>query len=138
MTLRTPPLHRLQRGFAAIAAIFVLVVLAALGAFMVTFSNTQQLTSAQDVQGSRAYWAARAGIEWALSLARSSGACPAASSAFTVNTESVFNLTVTCTAQAHSEGAAAITVFSLTATATQGAVGSPSYVERSLSATLEN
>ena len=50
-----------QQGFAAIAAVFLVVVLAALGAFMVTFSNTQQLTSAQDVQGSRAYWAARGG-----------------------------------------------------------------------------
>ena len=57
---------RPQRGFAAIAAIFLVVVLAALGGFMVTFSNTQQLTSAQDVQGSRAYWAARAGLEWGI------------------------------------------------------------------------
>ncbi len=55
-----------QNGFAAIAAIFLVVVLAALGGFMVTFSNTQQLTSAQDVQGSRAYWAARAGLEWGI------------------------------------------------------------------------
>ena len=55
-----------QRGFAAIAAIFLVVVLAALGGFMLTFSNTQQLTSAQDVQGSRAYWAARAGLEWGI------------------------------------------------------------------------
>lgn len=56
--------RRHQVGFAAIAAIFLVVVLAALGAFMVTFSNTQQLTSAQDLQGTRAYWAARAGLEW--------------------------------------------------------------------------
>ena len=54
-----------QRGFVLVAAVFLLVVLAALGAFMVTFTNTQQLASAQDVQGSRAYWAARAGLEWA-------------------------------------------------------------------------
>ena len=47
-------------GFAAIAAVFLVLVLAALGAFMVSFSNTQQLNSARDVQGSRAYWAARA------------------------------------------------------------------------------
>ena len=53
-----------QHGFAVIAAIFLVVVLAALGGFMVTFSNTQQLTSAQDLQGSRAYWAARAGLGW--------------------------------------------------------------------------
>ena len=55
-----------QTGFAAIAAIFLVVVLAALGGFMMIFSNTQQLTSAQDFQGSRAYWAARGGLEWAI------------------------------------------------------------------------
>jgi len=53
MTSQSRPAHR-QHGFAAIAAIFLVVVLAALGAFMVTYSNTQQLTSAQDIQGSRA------------------------------------------------------------------------------------
>ena len=66
--------HPAQRGFAAIAAIFLVVVLAALGGFMLTFSNTQQLTSAQDVQGSRAYWAARAGLEWGIASATAS--CP--------------------------------------------------------------
>ena len=64
-----------QRGFAAIAAIFLLVVLAALGSFMLSFSNTQQLTSAQDVLGTRAYWAARAGLEWG--IGNVAGACPA-------------------------------------------------------------
>ncbi len=86
MSPNCTPRHLRQSGFAAIAAIFVLVVLAALGAFMVTSSNTQQLTSALDVQGSRAYWAARAGLEWGLALAKTNGACPAATSSFTVNT----------------------------------------------------
>ena len=65
-----------HNGFAAIAAIFLLVALAALGAFMVTFSNTQQLTSAQDLQGSRAYWAARAGLEWGIVRGAGASACP--------------------------------------------------------------
>ena len=69
---------RVQHGFAAIAAIFLVVLLAALGAFMVGFSNTQQLNSAQDVQGSRAYWAARSGLGWGLaSLRANPAACPA-------------------------------------------------------------
>ncbi len=53
-----------QRGFSVVTAIFLLVVLAAMGAFMVTFSTVQHIPSAQDVQGVRAYQAARAGIEW--------------------------------------------------------------------------
>lgn len=56
----------LQRGFAIITAIFLLVILAAIGVAMVTFSTAQHATSGQDVMGARAYQAARAGIEWAL------------------------------------------------------------------------
>jgi len=51
-------------GFSLITAIFLLVILAALGAFILTISGTQQTSSALDVQGSSAYQAARAGIEW--------------------------------------------------------------------------
>lgn len=54
------------RGFAIVSAIFILVVLAALGAFIVNISANQQIGSALDVQGVRAYQAARAGIEWGL------------------------------------------------------------------------
>ena len=54
-----------QSGFLLVTAIFLLVILAALGAFILTISGTQQTSSALDVQGARAYQAARAGIEWA-------------------------------------------------------------------------
>jgi MSHA biogenesis protein MshP len=73
-------IHKTERGFASIAAIFLLVVMAALGGFMLTFSNTQQLTSAQDLKGSQAYWAARAGLEWGMGSvirqASRTAACP--------------------------------------------------------------
>lgn len=55
-----------QRGFTLVTAIFVLVVLAALGAAIAVVSPGQQLGSALDVQGARAYQAARAGLEWGL------------------------------------------------------------------------
>jgi len=54
-----------QRGFSLVSAIFLLVVLAGLGAAMVSFSTTQNQGLAMDVMGSRAYQAASAGIEWA-------------------------------------------------------------------------
>ena len=53
-----------QRGFSLVSAIFLLVVIAALGTFAVTLSTTQQQSSALDVMGARAYQAAQAGIEW--------------------------------------------------------------------------
>jgi MSHA biogenesis protein MshP len=52
------------RGFALILALFLIVTLAAIGAYMLTVSNVQVETGVMDEQGARAYQAARAGIEW--------------------------------------------------------------------------
>jgi MSHA biogenesis protein MshP len=125
--------HPAQLGFAAIAAVFLVVILAALGAFMVSFSNTQHLTAAQDIQGSRAYWAARAGLEWAIA---STG--PAACGA-TTPTPPVdgFTLTITCSATPYTDGGVTLTVFQFTSVASSGTAGTPGRVERNVSASLE-
>jgi MSHA biogenesis protein MshP len=122
-----------QRGFAAVAAIFLVVGLASLGAFMLTLSNTQQLTSAQDVQGTRAYWAARAGLEWGISSANVASACPATPTL----TVDVFSVVVTCASVAFTEAGADIQVIQLRSVASSGTVGSVGYIERSLSASME-
>lgn len=122
-----------QHGFAAIAAIFLVVVLAALGGFMLTFSNTQQLTSAQDVQGSRAYWAARAGLEWGIASATTT--CPASPTTLTVDT---FTVLITCALQTYPEAGATVNILQFTSVASSaGAVGSVGFIERSVSASLE-
>ncbi|TCS39078.1 Tfp pilus assembly protein PilX [Paucimonas lemoignei] len=95
-----------ERGFTLVSAIFLLVVLAALGAAIVTVSTTQHTASALDVLGAQAYQAARAGTEWGLYQYRSN---PAAycNNAATPDTRtfalpagtalSGFSVTVTCT-----------------------------------------
>ena len=45
---------KIQRGFSLISAIFLLVVIAALGTFAVTLSTNQQQSAALDVLGARA------------------------------------------------------------------------------------
>jgi MSHA biogenesis protein MshP len=65
-----------RRGFALPAAIFLLVILAALGAFIVNISTSQQIGSALDIQGERAYQAAYAGMEWVRYQVWNGGACP--------------------------------------------------------------
>jgi len=55
-----------QAGFTLISALFLLLVLAALGGFIASVSTMQHAGSALDVQGARAYQAARAGTEWGL------------------------------------------------------------------------
>lgn len=142
MTIAPP----LQRGFAAVAAIFLVVVLAALGGFMLSFSNSQQLSSVQDMQGSRAYWVARSGLEWGMAAVLASApvapavtplpSCPGTTAAPTPLEG--FTLTVHCIPQTFNEAGVTRTIFRLEAIASAGgAVGSISYVERSVSASLE-
>jgi MSHA biogenesis protein MshP len=131
-------IHRTQQGFAAIAAIFLVVILAALGAFMVTFSNTQQLTSAQDVQGSRAYWAAHSGLDWEISQVIAANSCPAATATLVIDP---FNVEIKCDAIAYDDGVPVTMIKMTSAACTKSpcgsAVGSIGYVERSLSASIE-
>ncbi len=130
-----------QSGFAAIAAIFLIVALAALGGYMVSFSNTQQITSAQDVQGLRAYWAARAGLEWA-ATAHSPPATAGCSAASTVLAIEGFTVTVVCTMATYTDlgftAGVNPRIFQFTSTArSAGALGSAGYIERSVSTSLE-
>lgn len=125
-----------QRGFAAVAAIFLVVMLAAFGAFMVSFSNTQQLNSAQDVQGSRAYWAARGGLEWAIA-SQGVGTTTCFGGATPPTALDGFTLTVSCALSSFTEGASTVYIFRLTSVASVGAVGGVGFVERSVSASVE-
>lgn len=135
------------RGFAIPSAIFLLVILALLGAYMVSFSSTQHMASAQDVQGSRAYRAARLGLEWAAAKLCGAAAgcatpmtdCGGVSSTFV---QDGFSIDVVCEVNDYQEagpgGNVARHVFWITATATAGgAVGSMSYVERRINAFIE-
>ncbi|MBP6850960.1 MAG: hypothetical protein KA164_05125 [Rhodoferax sp.] len=135
----------MQRGFATIVALFLLVVLAGLGAAMVSLSSSQQIGSALDIQGSRAYWAAKAGIEWALGTLAQTPApvppavipCPTPPSPFVVDG---FTVVVTCAGDAvqFDDNGTQRTVYNLTSRAwAGGAIGGTGYVERSVSAAVE-
>lgn len=86
---------RPARGFGIATAIFFLVILAGLGAALVNLSTTQHTVSSLDIQGARAYQAARAGIEWGLYRQLRANSCVATSS-FAVPASS-FTVTVQCT-----------------------------------------
>lgn len=124
-----------EGGFALVSAIFLLVILAALGAFMLTFSNTQHMTSAQDIQGSRAYWAAKGGIQWAADRIKAASACPASPTLLTLDGSSV---SVTCAQNTYLEGTDNKIVYWVESTATSGgSVGNIGYTERVISAFIE-
>lgn len=91
------------RGFLLPSAIFLLVILAALGAFILNISTGQQLGMALDVKGERAWQAANAGMEWVrYKLASNPGSpvCPVGITPWpaTTSTQSLsFTNTVTLT-----------------------------------------
>lgn len=76
---RLPTIVR-SRGVGLITAIFLLVVIAGLAVAMVTVYTTQQASSTLDVQGARAYQAARAGLEWGIYRQFRDKSCAASSS----------------------------------------------------------
>ncbi len=132
-----------SRGFSLVASIFVLVVLAALGAFMVTLSAVERWTTVGAAQGARAYQAAQAGLEWGIYKAVppvGASSCVAAP-AFVLNN---FSVTVTCTpdpGNPYTEGANNnLNVYTISSTAVSvgTAVGSPDYFSRTLTVTVTN
>lgn len=145
---------RRQAGVGLVTAIFLLVVLAGLAVAMVALGTSQQAGSALDVQGARAYQAARAGIEWGLyQNLRTPGRQCLASSSFALPASSTlrgFVVTVSCTstpapASAPSANAPALVRYVISATACnlQPANGScpnpsnnPDYVERQIVVTI--
>lgn len=102
---------RVQRGFGAIAAIVILVILASLAAAIVSVGTSQHLTSAQDVMSAKAWQAARAGNEWGLYKALKvetwgTGTCDAASQVaqMDLRTDSGFNVSIYCDSWQYNEG----------------------------------
>jgi MSHA biogenesis protein MshP len=137
-----------QKGFSLITAIFLLVVLSALGAMMVTFFVAQQQSSALDVMGTRAYQASRVGIEWAAyNIALQPAGTQWAGCAALPNplfaagelagTLSPFRVALTCTSSSAVESASTIWIYDLAASAVSGgSPGTPDYVERIINVKL--
>ena len=100
MPLMHPVRRARQAGVGLVTAIFLLVVLAGLGVASVTLFTTQQESSNLDLEGAKAYQAARAGIEWGLYEQLRQGRC-AASNSFGFPATTVlgsFRVTVACRA----------------------------------------
>jgi MSHA biogenesis protein MshP len=135
-----------ESGFSLVSAIFLLVVIAALGTFAVTLSTTQNQSQAMDVMGARAYQAALAGVEWAaFNVAASPASAPAAWTGCTAGATVVVGgnlaafspVTVNCSASSSVEGASTIWVYDVSTVArTAGTAGNTNYVEQVATAKL--
>lgn len=123
------------------AALFIIVTLAAIGAYLLTVSTGQVAAASQDEQAARAYQAARTGIDWAAYQVLIVGSCPASQNLPLPNG---FIAQVVCAPPSvESEGAQQITAYKVTSTGCNAsscgatpANSVPTYVERQLELTL--
>jgi MSHA biogenesis protein MshP len=97
--------------------------------------------SALDMQGARAYQAARAGIEWGLFQSLRNASCTSATLSFAGTTLADFTTVVSCTTASATELTDTVTLTTLTATACNqlpcpNAAPGLSYVERQIAATV--
>ena len=128
-------------GFSLVGALFLLTVMAALGTWAVTVSSVQHGNALLGPLSARAHFAARSGVEWAAWQIVANGAaglaCPG-TTGFTLDEAALagFGVSVTCSAQVVTEGAASYTLYSLDVTASRGSAGDADHVSRSLHADI--
>jgi len=136
-------LPRNARGFALVLAVFLIVSLAAIGAYLVTVSNVQVESSTKDELGARAYQAARSGLEWgAYRVLRDLNCAPGpVVIAFGTPQLAGFQAEVTCEDFGpETEGGGSVNTFRIVSTGCNlnpcsGAPG-PTYVNRQLQLTV--
>lgn len=143
---------RPERGFALVAALFVMVVIAAVVATMSRLSVTQNTSLDLAVQQARAYQAARAGLEWGLHQllleSNVAGDCPESVSISMAGSGlAEFSVSLNCVklpcttpncGQVYTEGSRTFNLYRLTATASNGSPDSRvDYAWRRLEVTVE-
>ncbi len=128
---RVPSFELRQRGFALVAAIFFLMVIAVLGTFAVRLNVNQQHSTDLDLAVARAEAAAQSGIQYAAARVLTTNDCagvdgesPALSGGSRVD--------LTCVPQIPLQvvNGVQVNVFLVTATASRGNYGSPEFVSR--------
>ena len=129
-----------QRGMLLPLAVFLLVVLAAMGAFAMRLVVLATASSTQDILGAGAYQAALAGNQWAAyKLYQPDSATPVMQSCPATTTLPIngFSVTVSCTSNAYVDNdTQAVTVYEINSVSTLGTVNTPDYIERQVSLTM--
>lgn len=133
--------QREQQGFALVAALFLIIVLAALGLFSIKLSSTQQQSIDLELLGARAQAAANSGIEYAASQVFKNGktcANIAGTFNFTQSALKGFSTQITCVLSVHTDGTATHNVYELSSIASYGTYGTTTYVSRQQKRTVMN
>jgi MSHA biogenesis protein MshP len=123
--------RRKQRGLALVGAIFLLVVLAALGAFAVRINMAQGHGAELELQQLRAQAALNTGMEYAAARVLASGADNCANLASLVNLPGGFTVTFnSCVYVQYTINGVAVHVHTVDVVTSSGAYGTPDFVFR--------
>jgi MSHA biogenesis protein MshP len=96
--IKLPPLRMpRQAGFTLVTGIFLITILFLLSAFMISFRVYQDSSTSLDTLGTRAFAAARSGIEWGAYNSLHNNTCAAPTSLALAGTLAGYTATVTCT-----------------------------------------
>jgi len=136
---------RRQQGFTIVATLFLIVVLAVVGAFAVQIGASQQQTNNFAILQNRALMAAYAGIEVGANRAIMAGVCP--NFQFTPPNGALRGFTIRVSPReacatggftTHSVNGVNYRAYTITSVATLGVYGTPEYVSRRVVRTVTN
>ena len=133
-----PPSRGNGRGFALVPALFLLVIVGALGLVAIRVGAGQQQTVTMSLMQARALAAANAGIEWGAYSALNGSCATSTPLSLTEAALSGFSVTVSCSSMTFTNGSGTSNSYVIQAVATTGTYGQPGYVRRAVSGTFTN
>lgn len=137
-TARKPPLRACrQTGFTLVTGVFLITILFLLSAFMIGFRVYQDASVSLDTLGTRAYAAARSGIEWGAYNSLRNGNCAGPATLALGGTLDGYTVSVACTRNAFNEAGVTVNMDTIVARACNNAACPPAtpvanYVERQI------
>ncbi|MDO8789359.1 MAG: hypothetical protein Q7J42_14905 [Sulfuritalea sp.] len=134
MSTTRPNQNLRQRGVGIIAALMVTLLIGGLAVMLARMTATQAVSYALDDRGVRAYWAARAGLEWGSYQRANSSCAPSTIVAMPATATSLteYQVTVTCTGS----GPVLLTATACAPASECGAPTTATYVERVVTRTM--
>lgn len=130
--------HKKQQGFSIVSAVFILIVLSLLSAFMVNIAGVQRATGTLALNGARVFYAAKSGIEWGSYNAMSINPKTNFNQTFNITAGDGFNSNVSVSGiyTSTTESGTTIDIYTITSTASFGSSGTLDYVSRQIIATV--
>lgn len=127
---------RKQRGVSIILVLFLLTVLTVMVVSMANLSTGQHMNSLYSARGAQAYFAARAGADYALSRINSGAGCGGVAGSLTITGHAV---TLNCVSVGgFNEGnPVPYSMYTITAIASRGGFQAPDVVTREVRATIK-